>query len=346
MDADIKFHEIEISGFRGFDYIKVSNLTNVNIFVGANNVGKSSILEAVSMLVSMENPVMPARLNHWRSADYVSLGSTRYLFHNMDLNISPVLSARTKTGGRRLTFSPVMKNEIDFSGDSTSVKIGRLDFKFDSRLDEEYRYHSALYLDNTGTLKQELDGNYKKEISGLFMSSEKDDSTAAESFSTLVKRNKKQIVIDAMRKFDHNIESVEVLRDGLYLKVANVPELLPISMAGDGVGRLINILSSIACEDYNVVLIDEIDTGLHYSAHKLLWSVLLDFIKDRNIQLFATTHNLECIESLDAVISSNEHLKPLASVFNVSRTKKEGFQAYRYSSSELRESIKNEIEIR
>lgn len=34
------FNEIEISHFRGFDYIKIANLTKLNVFVGSNNVGE------------------------------------------------------------------------------------------------------------------------------------------------------------------------------------------------------------------------------------------------------------------------------------------------------------------
>ena len=39
---DKKFNEIEISNFRGFDSIKIDRLSGLNVFVGANNVGKST----------------------------------------------------------------------------------------------------------------------------------------------------------------------------------------------------------------------------------------------------------------------------------------------------------------
>ena len=60
---DKKFNEIEISNFRGFDSIKIDRLSGLNVFVGANNVGKSTILEAVFMLVGMANPIMPMRVS-------------------------------------------------------------------------------------------------------------------------------------------------------------------------------------------------------------------------------------------------------------------------------------------
>ena len=36
----------------------------------------------------------------------------------------------------------------------------------------------------------------------------------------------------------------------------------------------------------------------------------------------------------------------VANVYNIARTAKEGFQAYRYSYDELKEAIDNEMEIR
>ncbi len=346
MNADVNFKEIEISKFRGFDYIKVTDLTKVNVFVGANNVGKSSILEAVFMLIGMANPLMPTRINYWRTANAMDLEKTRYLFHNLNLNNPPLLKSKGSHTSRRLTFMPVMLNDMNSSSDLTSSKIGRLDFHFDTNPEGEYSYHTSLYLDNGNNLQQSLDFEYKEELSCLYIPADKNDANAVNAYATLVKRNKKQVVIDALRRFDTDIESLEILPDGLYLKMVDMSELLPIGMAGDGVRRLINILSSIACDDFNIVLIDEIDTGLHYSAHKLMWSVLLDFIKDRNIQVFTTTHNLECIESLDSVLNLDDSLESLVGVFNISKTKNEGFQAYRYSASELKESINNEIEIR
>ena len=57
------FNEIVFS-FRGFDYIKIANLTKLNVFVGS--MWGKPILEAVFMLSGMSNPIMPARINYWR----------------------------------------------------------------------------------------------------------------------------------------------------------------------------------------------------------------------------------------------------------------------------------------
>ena len=90
---DKKFNEIEISNFRGFDSIKIDRLSGLNVFVGANNVGKSTILEAVFMLVGMANPIMPMRVNYRRTQTNSDMDSLKYLFHNIDFNNQPLLKA-------------------------------------------------------------------------------------------------------------------------------------------------------------------------------------------------------------------------------------------------------------
>ncbi len=134
--------------------------------------------------------------------------------------------------------------------------------------------------------------------------------------------------------------------DGLYLKLANVQELLPVCMAGDGVRRFINIVSSIANEDYRMLLIDELDNGLHHTAHKKLWKAILQFVTKRDIQLFATTHNIDCLQSLMATLAEDIKLRPLANVYDIARTARNGFRAYKYSYNGLKESFARNLEIR
>ena len=67
------FKDIEVMNFRGFDYLKMENFSKINVVVGANNVGKSSVLEAIFMLVGMSVPMLPARVNYWRKNTNSSL---------------------------------------------------------------------------------------------------------------------------------------------------------------------------------------------------------------------------------------------------------------------------------
>ena len=84
-----RFSEIEITNFRGFDYLKIENLRKLNVFVGANNVGKTSILEAVFMLAGMSNPLISNRVNYLRTLLTTNIDTDRYLFHHVAFTNKP-----------------------------------------------------------------------------------------------------------------------------------------------------------------------------------------------------------------------------------------------------------------
>lgn len=344
------FKEITITNFRGFDSLDINNLRKLNVFVGANNVGKTSILEAAFMLSGMSNPLISNRVNYLRGVIFNNIDNSRYLFHNVDFNNKPLLKGvMTNKEMRRLTFSPITAyDETNAStGNSTNQSvIKQLNFDFDKEDEKGFAYHSKIIVGKDGNLQQETDNNYNESLNALFIPVDKNDTNATTHFSTLVKRNKKQIVINALHDFDPAIESVEALPDGLYLRIKGLKELLPISMAGDGARRMINILSTITSEDFNIVFIDEIDNGMHYSAHKLIWKTILRFIQVHDIQLFVTTHNLDCLMGLENAMYESKDLQNLTNVYNVAKTKQRGFQVYRYGYNELKEAIDNEIEIR
>ena len=54
-----------------------------------------------------------------------------------------------------------------------------------------------------------------------------------------------------------------------------------------------------------VVLIDKIDTGLHYSVMQKMWKMISARSVDLGIQVFATTHSRDCYESLASIVESD-----------------------------------------
>ena len=145
------FKDIEVMNFRGFDYLKMENFSKINVVVGANNVGKSSVLEAIFMLVGMSVPMLPARVNYWRKNTNSSLDEVRYLFHNIDFGNIPVLKARTTDGERKVQLSPSLYVDSESaSGNLGHAGIKRLNIDFGTNLNEECQYHTVLYIGSDG----------------------------------------------------------------------------------------------------------------------------------------------------------------------------------------------------
>jgi hypothetical protein len=80
----------------------MEDFARVNILVGQNNCGKSTVLEALLFATGMSNPYLPQRLNAFRSRNIFSgVDSLKYLFRNMDLARLPRISASQFDGGTR-----------------------------------------------------------------------------------------------------------------------------------------------------------------------------------------------------------------------------------------------------
>jgi predicted ATPase len=83
-------------------------------------------------------------------------------------------------------------------------------------------------------------------------------------------------------------------------------ELVPVSQAGQGVYRLVTILAEIIGESPEVVLIDEIENGLHHTIHEQVWAGLAETAEKLGVQIFATTHSGECLAAAHAAFSARK----------------------------------------
>ena len=119
-------------------------------------------------------------------------------------------------------------------------------------------------------------------------------------------------------------------------------------MAGDGIRRYIGIIMSAAISKANLLLIDEIENGLHYSVYTKLWKALIITTQKNNIQLFVTTHNKEVLRSLYSAYTElqssldNEAIK----VYTLKVYENGAHVAYPLSAKGLEGAIDNEVEIR
>lgn len=352
------FKNITIKYFRGFDKIEIENLSKINLFLGKNNSGKSTILEAIFLLTGMSNPSLPIAMNRIRSSDSRFIASYKYLFYNANYTQHPTFeSCMTNNKKRSLELSPLSRvvsdqeNEIlelnSFSSDAGSEITGiKLSFGQGTEFKDK-PYSSTMSKLSDGTTKKNIDQYYKEEILAMFIATGKNDDSSVTQYSEIVKKQKKEIIIACLTLFDDKIETIEVLPDGLYLGIKGMAELLPISMAGDGIRQFLAILISIVNPSNKIVLIDEIDNGLHYSSFKLLWKNIFKIVSDTDIQLFITTHNNETLNCLKEILDDSSVSKQnLLRVYSIEKTLNKGFQAYSYSYDGLKGAIERNIELR
>jgi predicted ATPase len=71
--------------------------------------------------------------------------------------------------------------------------------------------------------------------------------------------------------------------------------LLPMALMGDGTNRLLDLALGFLPARDGIILIDEIETGIHHSRLETVWKNLDWLSREFNVQVFATTHSYECI---------------------------------------------------
>jgi AAA15 family ATPase/GTPase len=78
-------------------------------------------------------------------------------------------------------------------------------------------------------------------------------------------------------------------------------------MLGEGFNRVASVLLLMAyCQD-GILLIDEIENGIHYSVMGQVWKAIGDAAQEFNVQVFATTHSWECIRAAHQIFVTSSN---------------------------------------
>jgi AAA15 family ATPase/GTPase len=67
------FTKLEINNFRGIRKLELNDFNRINVFVGKNNVGKTTVLEALFLLNGASNAILPLKINGFRGPPCVNI---------------------------------------------------------------------------------------------------------------------------------------------------------------------------------------------------------------------------------------------------------------------------------
>lgn len=144
-------------------------------------------------------------------------------------------------------------------------------------------------------------------------------------FSDAVQAGYDKEVSRLMRSLDDNIQGFEILapsedRTQLFMRHKSMG-LVPLSALGDGVRRGLLIALKIPTCEGGILLIDEIEQGLHVSALTKAYDWLVHACTKWNVQLFATTHS---VEAIDAIARAEADHKDQLAIYRLERDKAAG----------------------
>ncbi len=355
--------KIQVKNFRGLRNATIDGLKRVNIITGENGAGKTSLLEAAFLLGGAANAGLTLSLFSFRNDTTITPDSDRMfkgLFRYLDPTITVELTAEeTARNGsskkkRKLVIKPIISREEATGSTTPKKKISGVVYEFDgpsgrntSSLQWTTREDSSSQgAKRVVSLKAETARNPDL-TQGYFLSPRREVWEEAHKLLTdLTKANKVQEVVKHMRMIDSRLQNLLPLsEDGVNVIYADVgaPSLMPASLQGSGFGNVLQIvLDSFSSVD-GMLMIDEVEDGLHHSVIDKLIRYLFFICNFNKLQIFITTHSEEILGRF-ASLSQSERFSDLGLFRVVSGETSE--QVNSYTVEDLISSRETQLELR
>lgn len=314
------YRSIKILNFRGITNLETNHLSRINLLVGPNNAGKTTILEALFLLTG-SNPDIPISVNVLRGISVLRVELSPWgempwnsLFKDFDTEKKIELSGRDEHDNR-VGFvaeeKPVAEIPIDlFTSTSTSSEASTRSI---------LKKLGITYFRNGQAYKADISFQQSKfiaeppdpvpSVSPLFFVSAMgvNPNDLHERYGLLVQNGQEKELLDALQIVEPKIK-------GIYsVMIAGAPQLLidfegisrkvQIQYLGNGINRLANFAIHLLSLKSGILLIDEIENGLYHRSLPKVWAILDRLSRSRNIQIFATTHSDECVSAAHEVLS-------------------------------------------
>ena len=372
----MKFNNISIYNFRGIDDAKLEGLADLNLVVGKNNSGKSSILEAFFVLSGMSNPQVLLDINFIRNLKLNNDNDFRYVFKNLNLAKPIELSGEVDNVPRLCKIMPYKDNERsiilpqnNISPKQASLEASLSPFKFPSsslipetpRLENKGRAVDGLVISfkneespeehayiSLKSGKIEVPKAYEEELSARYLNSQS-ILMGMIDVSPMVKKKQIKELVNILKEIEPQLNDIQIVNDNeIYCDVGKA-ELLPIGIMGDGMRRILGVLSAMYDMTGGVLLLDEVENGLHYSSLKVFWKAVLMLQKKLDVQIIATTHSYEALGALadvkEELEESNLRSTPLLSLYRIEK-EEEKTRIVHYDNDDVLISLDEYYEVR
>jgi AAA15 family ATPase/GTPase len=352
----LKYFKVE--NFKCLDSFEMNDIGQFNLIAGNNDVGKTSLLE--SLLFNEDLKLLKGGL----FASFISRNDLRdNATKEYDL-LSTFLSKKTK--------QPTINYEVLFTNSLQKINYTLKPTEIEKLSAEEKQKYAANYLPNqnrkyVAVLNREnilvdvrsvFDGGVGEVIGYLpYIQnnlSYADDLVDFYTQNIQTSKEVKEKFIGDLKLFMSDIEDVEISsafipnKTSILLRLKDIDSLVPLSMFGDCSIKLFRFLSEFKMVKDRYIMIDEIDTGIHFGRFKEFWKTILKSAKENNVQIFATTHSLECLKYFKEALEDDDmkEFQKDARHFLIKKTGSGQVKSFTYNFEQFEHAIEAGNEIR
>ncbi len=339
---------VEITNYRGFQSYQMEGLAQVNLLVGKNNSGKTALAEAVHLVMAGGDPTVLSEAAHRRgemtsSEDGRLYPDLSHFFHGHEICSDSSFSIRSDDGFPKITVRLIPLEE-----DPSLFSESHPDEEFETPPTYGVMIEGAagfgseindLGLSERGALIFNPRARGRQPVIGagvplrpiLFVPIDSVPSRRlVQLWKQAVLTSKKDEVVGAMQLIADSIHDIVFLpSEGVsrsasgprdwYVVTTDYGKPIPLGSFGDGVRRLMILALSLSQVGGGTLLVDEIDTGLHYSVMADMWKLVVKKAVESNVQVFATTHSWDCIEALSLFCETELSLMSRVAIHKIDR---------------------------
>lgn len=307
---------IHIENFRLFKNLDIPKVGQVNLITGKNNSGKTTLLEALRLwgnqgvFLAFETNLLDI-LNSRGELNGRAVEGFRTIFYNQNTNQAAEVNYTLK-----IFYQP--------NGPFLLAKLANGD-------------HEIRYSKSSGFI--EVD-QFSFIPAGF-------DLVNARLWKGIELTDKEDKVAEVLRLIEPSIVRVSIneTEGSAKVRLANSSKPLPLKNFGEGMNRLLSLALGLVGAENGMLLIDEIDLGLHHSVQRLLWEIVFQKTKDLNVQVFATTHSSDCVQAFSDIANKPEYTG-MGNYIRLQRSKNGDIVAVDYEMEELESAMDLNLETR
>ena len=317
-------NSLEIRNYRNLKHLRIEKLGRVNLVIGKNNTGKSSLLEAVFFFAKKGALESFYQILSQRNEDL----NSEYRMDQVDANVKSLSSLFSNYSAQSNEVVEIsVNNHVEEYLNFRLEKIKAYDDLQRKNIEtnefmlvidfSNHRSYTALLRDPISSLKyfppRESPDSDSVELvrsfHGLGFSSNIQYPLLYESIALT---EKEVTVVEALKIIDSQIDAIAFRTDlksnQRFPVVRNrtTQRITTLRSMGDGVNRILTIIVAMVNCENGFLLIDEFENGLHYSVQEKLWEVIFELAEQLNIQVFATTHSNDTIQAFTKIANEKQ----------------------------------------